>query len=128
MRLIASRQDHLDNQQATAGFHGGPAVTENRETLWLTPIVNDVREQIGVASTGNLVKKTARLDRDAVRHPSCLKECGSIAHDMRKVVEDAVTSAILSQYCRQQIPRRSSNIDNDLCVREIVGRGHSCGF
>ena len=97
-------EDHLDNQQATAGFHGATTVTEDREALCLAPIVNDVREQIGVASAGNMLKETAGLDHDPVFHSAGLDQRRCVAHDMREVVEDTSTPECLLRMVVKRFP------------------------
>jgi hypothetical protein len=50
MQRIAIWQHHLDNQQSTAGIHRSSTVTEDRQALLFAPIMDDVREKIGIAA------------------------------------------------------------------------------
>ena len=72
-----------------ARIHRAPAVAEDREALVLRPIVDDVREQIGIAAAWDALEETARLDRDAVRQSARLNQRRRVANDMRQVVENA---------------------------------------
>jgi len=47
-------------------------VTENREALAFVPVVDDVREDIGVRPWRDGLERVARLDRHAVPDAECL--------------------------------------------------------
>ena len=83
------RKHHLDNQQSAARIHRTPTIAEDRQALLFAPIMDDMREKIGIAAAWNTLEETARLYRDALRQPARLNQRGSIANDMREVEEDA---------------------------------------
>jgi hypothetical protein len=89
VRSIASRQHHLDNQQSSTRVHSVPTVLQDRETLVIRPIADDVREKIRIAASWNCLEEIAYLDRDAVRQTAGLNQRRSVPNDMREVVENA---------------------------------------
>ena len=91
-----SGRNHLHDQQSAAGIHRPLTVIEDREALFLAPVMNDVREQIGIATARNPLEEAARLDRDALRQAARLNQRGSVANDMREVEQDAMRFALNS--------------------------------
>ena len=104
MRGIARRQDRLDNQEAAIWWHDFAAVTEDGQTLLFAPVVNDVREQIGVASGGHSLKEIALLDRDSCLDAARLQQGWSVAHHMGAVVEDTARRWMLRQDRASKLP------------------------
>ena len=64
--------------------------------------MNDVREQIGIATARNPLEEAARLDRDALRQAARLNQRGSAANDMREVEQDAMRFALNSMGSTRQ--------------------------
>jgi len=63
MRDVAGRQHHLDNQQATGWVHRLADMAKDRQTPILVPIVDDVRENVSIASTGDACEEVASFYR-----------------------------------------------------------------
>jgi hypothetical protein len=73
VRRIVIRKHRLDNQDPAARIHRTPTGTEDRETVVLRPVMDDVRKKIGIAAAWNSVEETPRLYRDAVCQAARLK-------------------------------------------------------
>src|SRR5262249_17382034 len=58
MGLTVRREHHLNDQQSAARLHRAPAIAQNREILFFRPIVDDVREHVCVATTGDSFEET----------------------------------------------------------------------
>src|ERR1044072_1282643 len=98
MRGVTGWKHHLDDQQSAAEFHRTATVTENCQTLVFAPIVDDMRQQVGISSRGNTHEETARFDPDVGRQSARLNQCGRVANHMRHVEENASRTWILSEY------------------------------
>ena len=57
VRRIAGRKHHLDNQEPAARIHRLPTVAQDQEALVFAPIVDDVRENVGIAAAWNTVEE-----------------------------------------------------------------------
>ena len=66
MRRIAGREDRLHQQQTAIRPHGLMTVTEDRQTLRLVPIMDDVREHIRIPTRRHLHKEIAHIPPDFV--------------------------------------------------------------
>ena len=47
---VTGGQDHLDDQQSAIRLHGFATMTENCQALVIVPIVQDVRQDVGIAA------------------------------------------------------------------------------
>src|SRR5579863_5073422 len=110
MRRVARRDDGLNDQEATIRLDGATAATQDGETLVLVPVVDDVRQQVGVAPTGNAVKEIARLDRDPLFDATRPKQGGSVAHDMRPVEQNTSWRSVVGQDRGQHVARRATYV------------------
>lgn len=58
MRCVILRELHFKKQQLRVRLHRAAAVSEDGQALIFGPVVNDVREQIGIAAGGNGFEKS----------------------------------------------------------------------
>ena len=79
----------ISSKRATADPSRGGQLPRIVKALFLAPIVNDVRHDIRVGPSRNVLEEAAGFDSDAVRHPVLLNERRRIAHHMRHIEQDA---------------------------------------
>src|ERR671913_2589147 len=66
---VALAQHQFDDEQSARGGHRGATVTEDSETVVFTPVVDDVREDVGVRPRRHGLERAARLNRHTVLDP-----------------------------------------------------------
>ena len=114
MRYIAGRQHHLNDEQTTIGSDCLATMTKDGEALFLSPIVDHVRQQVGVAPRWHCLKKIARLNSNALINTMRSKYRGGITHHMRQIEQHAARSGMVCQYRSKQIASSSAHINDIL--------------
>ena len=56
VRRVPARKSHSDDMQSAVRRHRAAAVAEDRQTLGLGPVVDDMRQQIDAMGGGNAVE------------------------------------------------------------------------
>ena len=77
VRSIASRKHHFDNQQSAARIHRTSTVAQDRKALFFAPVMDDMREKIGIPAVWNALEEIPALYRDAIRKTSRLNQRGA---------------------------------------------------
>ena len=124
VRRVALRQHELDDQQLGAPLHRFAAVAENRQALILVPIVNDVRQDVGVPARRNAVEEAPVLDRDSAFHPVRAQQRRRVRDDMRAIEEDASRLGVAFEDVAQHVPGGAADIDDRAEAREVIGGGN----
>ena len=120
MRYIAGREHHLDDKQTTIGADYLATMTKDSKALFLTPIVDDMRQQVSVAACGHGLKKIAGLNGNAFINAVRSEGRVSITHHVRQIEQHAVRSAMLGQYRCKQVAGSPADINDILEYRKIV--------
>ena len=114
VRRVAGRQYYLDDEQAAVRADGAATDAKYCEALSLTPIVDDVREQINTIGDGNALKKAAGFDGNTVGQTARPDQRRRICNDMWQVEKYATRFAMVAQDRREQIARRTADVDHGL--------------
>ena len=85
MRIFSARKHHL-NQQSAARIHRLPTLAQDCKALLFAPVMDDMREKIGIPAVRNALEEYSRpLSATCSRKTARLNQRGSIANDMRKI-------------------------------------------
>src|SRR5262249_6602036 len=94
---VARRQDELHDQERAAFLHRVATVAENREALLLGPVVDDMREDVGVAAGRNALEEVPRLDRDAIRDAAGREHPAGLGDDVGPIEEEAARTLVTGE-------------------------------
>jgi hypothetical protein len=101
---------------------------KNCEALILAPVMQDVRQDIGIAAGPYSLKEVADLNGHAVAYSLGCKQSGCVSHDMRQVEQHAARPLMAGEDSREHIAGRTANIDNGIETRKIVSGGDGRGL
>ena len=107
---VAAIQHHLQDQQSGRRRHRAVAVTEDGEALLLAPVVDDVRQQVEIASRRNPLEEAARAEGHAVGHPAGLDQRRGAGGAVRQIEECAVWSGMAGENRRQQVTGAAADV------------------
>ena len=111
MRRIAGWQDHFDNQQSAARIHCLANMAKDRQTPIFAPVVDDMREDVGIRTGRYACKEIAGLYRHPLAHTRCFEQCRCIASRRAVCLTGCRVSPDDKQArppasCRSRLPRR----------------------
>src|SRR5712691_9923582 len=121
MRRVAGGEHHLDDQQSGTRLHGPAAIPQDGQALVLIPVMNNVREDIRVATGGNALEEIASLDRDSTGKTVRLNERGCFPNDVRLIKQDTTGADVALENFDQQIAGAAANVNYGLELGEVVG-------
>src|SRR5262245_30689497 len=120
MRRVTRGQHHLHHKQTPVRPPGSADMPENCQALFFAPVVNDMRKDIGVAAGWDPLEKGPRLDGDSVLDSSGGKQRRRVRQDMWPVKQDAARPGMARQDGREQVPGRTSDIDDGSEDGEVI--------
>ena len=94
MRRIPRRQHHFNEKEAAVRAHGLAAVLQNGDALILVPVVDNVRQHVGITALWNALEEVARTYGYAVRNTPLLQEGRRVGNDVGPVEQDAARSGM----------------------------------
>jgi CBS domain-containing protein len=59
VRRITRCENHLDDQQTTGRTDRLADVTEDRQAFTVVPVVDDMRKDVGIGASGDMLKEIA---------------------------------------------------------------------
>lgn len=85
-------------------------MAQDGETLLFVPVMDDVREQVGIAPRGNRLEEVAGLNGDALLDAALIEQGGRVAYHMRHVEEHAARPGMAGQDRRQHVAGGAAHI------------------
>src|ERR1700677_1772328 len=76
VRNISWREDHLNNQQPSIRLHGFATTAENCQALLIGPIMQDMRQDVGVAASGHRLEEISSLDGHTIHNTIRFEQLG----------------------------------------------------
>lgn len=121
------REDRLDDQQQRAGRHRRPAVAQDRDRAVVVPVVDDVAEQVEVASLGHGVEEAPAHYAAAAVEALCVQACARLLRGVRQVEQGALDARIGLQDRREQRAVATADVDHVAGGGEVVAGDDGVG-
>src|SRR5262249_415453 len=109
------------DQERAVFLHRVATVAENREALLLGPVVDDVREDVGVSAGRNALEEVPRLDRDAIRDAAGREHPAGLGDDVGPIEEAAARTLVTGEDRGEEVPGSPADVHDRAEAREVVG-------
>jgi hypothetical protein len=123
MRRVAEGQHHFDEEQTTRWVHCLADIAKDSQALILVPIVDDVRKNISICPSGDVLEEIAGLNRHPITHAFGGKQSRCIRHNMRSVEQNAARPGMMGKDGRQHVAGRSADVEPQ---RRLEAPGYGC--
>ena len=116
-------EDAFEDDQSAGPAAGAAAGAQQRDGLFVLPVVKDELEYVGVATRRDLPKKFAGNDLASFGHARLAQDGGSGGYDVRLVEQESSTTVVCVQNGGEEGTIAAADVGNPLEPTEITVRG-----
>src|SRR5262249_55870249 len=96
-------------------------MSKDREALIFVPVMNDVRQHVGIPAGRCRFEEITGLDRHTIADAFCLEQWGCFGHHMRKT--EPARFSIRGEDGGKKFPRPTADINDGFEGRKIISGG-----